>query len=361
MVMPEPLKNLYSVELIASLSCELEAVHESFDSGRFRENIFSDNWDRKELKERMKHISVTLYEFLPDNYQEAIEILISVSSRFNGFEYMFFPGYVELYGLSEYEESISALEYFTEFSSSEFAVRPFIKKYGNRMMTQMEIWAESSNHHVRRLASEGCRPRLPWAMALPVFKENPDPVLKVLEKLKCDESGYVRRSVANNLNDISKDNPRVLVDIANRWLGKNTDTDRLVKHACRSLLKQANPEILDLFGFVKPSHVSVEGLKIQESVTMGENLEFSFSLKTDQRKLGKLRIEYAVDFMKKNGKLSRKLFKISESINSTQEKVITKPHSFKNISTRKYYAGIHGIAVIINGQELANGTFVLNK
>ncbi len=358
--MPEPLKNLYSEELIASLSLELKSVYGQFDSERFRESIFSENWDQKALKERMTYISVTLHQFLPSNYREAIEILKSVSSRFSGFEYMFFPGYVALYGLDAYEESISALEHFTKYSSSEFAVRPFIKKYPNRMMAQMAIWAESSNPHVRRLASEGCRPRLPWAMALPEFKENPDPVLKILEELKHDESEYVRRSVANNLNDISKDNPQLLLDVAKKWLGLNTDTDRLVKHACRFLLKQGNPEILALFGFVKPSHISIEAFKVQESVYMGENLEFSFILETQQGKLGLLRIEYAVDFMKNNGKLSRKRFKISEADYSGPKKLITKHHSFKSISTRKYYAGIHGLAVIVNGQELAYNNFVLD-
>lgn len=359
--MAEPLKNVYSEEFIVSLSRELEAVYGQFDSERFRERIFSDDWAQKELKARMMHISVILHQFLPRNYKKTIEILKSVSSRFSGFEYMFFPGYVELYGLNEYEESILALEHFTKFSSSEFAVRVFIKKYQNRMMVQMERWAESSNHYMRRLASEGCRPRLPWAMALPEFKENPAPVLKILEKLKYDESEDVRRSVANNLNDISKDNPQRLVDVAQKWFGQNTDTDRLVKHACRSLLKQGNPKILELFGFVKPSHIRIEAFKLQESVNMGENLAFSFILQTQQGNLGKLRIEYAIDFMKSNGKRSRKLFKISEADYSAPKKAITKQYSFKNISTRKYYIGIHGLAIIVNGQELADDHFVLNE
>ena len=352
---------MYSEELIGTLSREIVDVYGKFDSERFPESIFSDDWDQKELKERMTHISVTLHRFLPSNYHEAIEILKSVSSGFSGFEYMFFPGYVELYGLEEYEESISALEHFTEFSSSEFAVRPFIRRYKSKMMAQMEIWAESTNPHVRRLASEGCRPRLPWATALPEFKEDLGPVLRILEKLKNDKSEYVRRSVANNLNDISKDNPDILVDVAKMWLGKSAVTDRLVKHACRSLLKQGNPAILDIYGFMKPSHISILDFKIQKSINMGENLEFSFTLKTQQSRLGKLRIEYAIDFMKKNGKQSRKLFKISESDYSGQKKEITRHRSFKKISTRKYYAGIHGVAVIVNSHELACGNFMLNE
>lgn len=357
--MPEPLKNLYSEELIASLSRELELVYDDFNSDAFHKGIFCDDWEQKELKERMAHVSVTLHKYLPENYQESVEILKSVSSHFSGFGYMSFPCFVELYGLDEYEVSIPALEHFTEHSSSEFAVRPFIRKYPGRMMAQMEKWAESDNHHLRRLASEGCRPRLPWAGALPEFKKNPDPILRVLEKLKNDNSEYVRRSVANNLNDISKDNPQVTISVAKKWMGRNPHTDRLMKHACRTLLKQGNREVLEMFGFVKPGHIRVEEFKIQESVVMEEILNFSFILKTQHGRLGKLRIEYAVDFMKKNGKPSRKLFKISESDFSGQKKVIRKKHSFKSISTRKYYAGTHGLAVVVNGKELTSDIFIL--
>jgi len=357
--MPEPLKNLFNEELINSLSNGIKETYAKFDSKSFRKSVFNKEWDDKELKERMKHISITLNKFLPNDYSTAIKILKKTSLRSSGFENMFFSGYVELYGLDEYEISISALKHFTIDSSSEFAVRPFIKKYPDKMMAQMEKWAESENFHVRRLASEGCRPRLPWAMALPEFKKNPNPVLKILKKLKNDESEYVRRSVANNLNDISKDNPQLVVDIATKWLGENRDTDRLVKHACRTLLKQGHPKILDLFGLVKPDHISMEDFRVQKSVNMGEYLEFSFILNTQQRKLGKIRIEYGIDFMKKNGKLSRKLFKISESDYSLQKKEITKRHSFRKISTRKYYPGIHGLAVIVNGHEMVIDKFVL--
>ncbi len=309
----------------------------------------------------MTHIAEMLHRSLTDNYKEAIGILKLISPRFNGFEYMFFPGYVELYGLNEYKESVAALEHFTENSSSELAVRPFIKKYKGEMMAQMEEWAESKNYHIRRLASEGCRPRLPWAMALPDFKKDPRPVLKVLEKLKDDESEFVRRSVANNLNDISKDNPHILIGIANRWLGRSTNTDRLIKHACRSLLKQGIPEVLLLFGFSDPGHISIEEFSLQESVKREERLDFSFTLKSEDRELGKVRIEYGLDFMKKNGRLSRKTFKISESDSLEQVKKVTRQHSFKSITTRKYYSGAHGLAIIVNGKELASGTFTLTE
>ena len=358
--MPEPLKNLYSAELIKALCQELNGLYQKFDAKFFTDDIFDAQWGEKELKDRMAHISRSLYKQLPGAYPEAVEILKKASLNFNGFEYMFFPGFVELYGQDEFEVSIDALEHFTERASSEFAVRPFIKKYGATMMAQMNAWADSENHHVRRLASEGCRPRLPWAMALPEFKNDPAPVLRILNKLKDDESEFVRRSVANNLNDISKDNPDVVLELARRWLGDTPERDRLVKHACRTLLKQGQPEILTLFGFSNPGHIQVCDFVVQESVKMGGDLPFSFTLQST-RPLGKLRIEYAIDFMKKNGKPARKIFKISESENAGKEKLLRKSYSFREISTRKYYVGQHGIAVIVNGVEMANGFFELSK
>jgi len=359
--MPEPLKNLYNEEFILSLCHRLTASYQKFDSKIFTQKIFNDEWQDKELKERMRHITENLHQFLPDDYRETLKILKSTSQHFSGFEPMFFPDFVEQYGLDEYTLSISALEHFTKYSSSEFAVRPFIQKYPKKMMKQMKKWARSNNHHVRRLASEGCRPRLPWAMALPDFKKNPNPVIEILELLKNDSSEYVRRSVANNLNDISKDNPEIVIQIAKRWIGDHFNTDRIVKHACRSLLKSGEPQTMKLFGFKKPNHIAIEKLKLQKTVTMGGNLKFSFVVRSKKRKLGKLRIEYAIDFMKKNGKQRRKVFMISEVDRLEREKEIVKEYSFKPISTRKYYPGCHRVVIVINGQELAQKKFQLAK
>ncbi len=357
--MPEPLKNMFNKELITSLSREIKLVYEDFNSEAFHNSVFCEDWEQKELKERMEHISVQLHEYLPKNYLEAVEILKGVPSRSLGFAYMSFPGFVELYGLHDFEVSVSALEHFTRNASSEFAVRPFIRKYPDRMMGQMEKWAESDNHHVRRLASEGCRPRLPWAGALPEFKKNPAPVLKILEKLKNDESEYVRRSVANNLNDIAKDNPQLIIRLAKKWIGDTPETDKLVKHACRTLLKQGEREVLEIFGFARSDHIVIEELKVQKTVFLEGDLEFAFTLKSQDDRLGKLRIEYAVDFLKKNGKQARKMFKISEMEHPGQKKSVKKRHSFKSITTRKYYPGLHGLAVVVNGRELASDTFEL--
>ncbi|WP_430520550.1 DNA alkylation repair protein [Aliivibrio sp.] len=359
--MPEPLKNLYNGELIAVLCEQVSHEYKDFDSDGFTQYVFDNQWELKELKERMAHISEALYTFLPSDYRSKLAVLKAISPKFSGFEYMFFPGFVELYGLDDYEPSIAALAHFTEHSSSEFAVRPFIVKYPKEMMAQMELWADSSNHHVRRLASEGCRPRLPWAMALPLFKKDSSAVVPILEKLKNDESEYVRRSVANNLNDIAKDSPDVVIHLAQQWIGDSKETDWLVKHGCRTLLKQGQPDIMSLFGFENPKHIEINNFKVPESVNVGEKITFSFTLQSLNKKLGRLRVEYAINHLKKNGSHTRKVFKLSESENNAKRKEISKSHSFKKISTRVYYAGIHGVAIIINGHEVAYHEFQLKE
>lgn len=358
--MPEPLKNQFNKSFVLALSRQVQSAYPGFDSLAFGEGIFTSDWETKELKQRINTIAASLNVCLPGDYKQCIDILKSASESFSGLQHMVFPAYVELYGLTDFETSMSALAYFTENSSSEFAIRPFIVKFPERAMQQMRKWAESSNHHVRRLSSEGCRPRLPWAMSLPQFKRDPQPVLRILERLKDDESLYVRRSAANNLNDISKDHPAILIRIAEDWLGKSQRTDWLIKHACRSLLKQGEPGLLRLFGFGEPGHVRLEAFDLQNEVNVGERLTFSFSLVTGQRSLGKLRIEYAIDFQKSNGQQTRKIFKVSESENAGSVKHIVRNHSFRPISTRTYYQGAHGLAVIVNGREMTSGSFQLN-
>jgi len=271
---------------------------------------------------------------------------------------------VECYGLHDFATSMPALEHFTKYSSSEFAVRTFILQDEKRMMKQMLHWANSDNHHVRRLATEGCRPRLPWAISLPAFKNNPEPVLTILKTLMKDNSEYVRRSVANNLNDISKDNPETVLRWSEKWLGDTKETDWIIKHACRSLLKQGNTQALSLFGFSDSKHIKLGLFKVQPKVTLGEKLHFSFLLKSQRPQpghngIGKCRIEFAIDFMKANNKQSRKVFKISEGEYFEKEKQVSKVFSFKKISTRKYYAGKHRLTIIVNGVDQTSKPFDL--
>ena len=196
---------------------------------------------------------------------------------------------------------------------------------------------------------------------LPQCVPKPFPAAGTLEKLKNDESEYVRRSVANNLNDISKDHPGLVLELGSRWQGANGQTDHLLKHALRGLLKQGQPEALALFGYLPPDHISIRDFSVQRVVSMGDSLAFSFSLSGQQQPLGRLRVEYAIDFLRKNGQRNRKVFKLSEADYTGHEKSLHKTHSFHPISTRKYYPGEQGLSIIVNGHELANSLFELKE
>lgn len=210
--MPEKLKNIFFTK--DSLNNFADAINEQyskFEKDRFLQLIFDKKWKALELKEKMRHTTKCLHEVMPENYIESLVILINAAPWVKGFEAMTLPDYVEVYGMNDWEESLNALGQFTRYYSSEFAIRPFLDQNPGLVMEYMRSWARSKYENVRRFASEGCRPRLPWAMALPKFIVDPKLVLEVLEILKTDDSEFVRKSVANNLNDISKDNPDIVL------------------------------------------------------------------------------------------------------------------------------------------------------
>jgi 3-methyladenine DNA glycosylase AlkC len=310
---------------------------------------------------------LALHQFLPGNFEKAAKMIRAIINALRtngiepGLEYMFLPDYIETYGIDHYEESVASIEFITQFISCEFAVRPFLIRYGPAMMKQMEQWSLHKNHRVRRLASEGMRPRLPWAMAVPQLKKDPSSVLPILENLKNDPSESVRRSVANNLNDISKDHPHIVTAIAQRWKGLGKETDAIIKHGCRTLLKKAHPEMLQYYGIAESTGLKISGFVINTPlVKIGNSLEFSFTVRNADDKKQTVRLEYAVYYLKQNGRLSRKVFKISERPYRAREKcAVVRKQPFKNITTRRFYPGRHKLAVIVNGRERKVGAFNL--
>jgi len=349
----EPIKNVYNKTSLREFGETLRSAYEPFDAGGFVATVMDDTWDDLELKARMRRISTVMGQFLPYGYTEAIGVLDRAVADCGDMFRIILPDFVEVYGrdAGDWDISIAALERYTIDSSSEFAVRPFIIADEQRMMAQMHEWAQHENEHVRRLASEGCRPALPWAQSLPSFKADPSPVLPILEQLKADPSAYVRKSVANNLNDISKTHPDLVVQLARNWHGVNKHTDWIVKHACRTLLKQGNREVLALFGFCDGETIEVSDFALDSSeVAIGKSLGFSFAIQTSNPT--KLRLEYGIDFVKANGKRNRKIFQISESaLKAGEQKAHTKQHSFADLSTRKHYPGTHSLTLIANGAE----------
>ena len=376
--MAEPFKNMYNEQFFDRFTKDLKLVIHDFDACEFVSRIMDDEWENRELKQRIAHITTVLRKFLPADYKEAIvkilELLDYVESTQPDFskiddtkfglilEYgSVLDNYVEQYGLNDYETSVKAIEKITQFTSCEFVAHSFIVKYPDEMMKQMLVWSKHEHWGVRRLASEGCRPRLPWAMALPNLKENPAPILPILENLKNDPSRFVRLSVANNLNDIAKDNPETVIDLAKKWQGESEEVDWIIKHGCRTLLKQGNPEVMELFGFDSIKNISIENFHISTpEVKIGDSLEFSFKLLNNNNKKTKIRLEYGIYYQKANGTLTKKVHKISEKEyagNSTTP--IIRKHSFRVVTTRKFHLGLHQVAITINGNEFEKQDFEL--
>jgi 3-methyladenine DNA glycosylase AlkC len=353
------LKDIYSVPFYNKLADSLIQLNPEFNKKQFIKQIYVEDFQFMELKQRMHHTTLVIHQFLPSGYPQAIRHLFSLIEQLkkedageDKLAHIFLPDYIETYGLEDYETSVKAIEFITQFISCEFAVRPFLAKYGEQMMKQMEKWSSHESHKVRRLASEGSRSRLPWAMAVPGLKKDPSPILPILENLKNDPSEWVRKSVANNLNDISKDHPEIVIAIANRWRGLSKETDAIIKHGCRSLLKQGHSKILAHYG-LESMHIELNNFEIlTPEVAIGDSLEFSITVKNTAQSAQKIRLEYAIYYKRLNGSSSKKVFKISERDYQVAENaVIHRKQSFKIITTRKFYPGPHQLAIILNGQE----------
>lgn len=364
----EPFKNIYNDTFFNGFTAVLSKTLTGFDKKRFLNKVYDDAWETRELKQRMKHIAQVLHEFMPAQYDQAIAKIrdIIAALRKNGttggLEYMIFTEYVDNFGLDHYDTSMEAFEFITQFISCEFAVRPFILRYPQKAMKQMLLWSKHESLHVRRFASEGCRPRLPWSMSLPFLKKDPAPILPILENLKDDPSEFVRKSVANNLNDIAKDNPDIVLGIVKKWQGYSPRTDWIIKHGSRTLLRKAHPQAMKIFGLAVADKIVVDKLKLEnKNISIGEALHFSFTLTNTGNKPIKLRVEYGIDYMKSNGKANRKLFKITENTYQPgQTYTFKRTQSFRNLTTRKHYVGQHAISIVINGQELSAKKFMVN-
>ncbi|MGG0517503.1 DNA alkylation repair protein [Priestia aryabhattai] len=352
-------KSVFNEELITHLSDTFSREMSSFDQKAFRELVFQQDWEDLGLKERMRRITLSMHEVLPADYEEALHILYKAAPTVGGLQGTVFPDYVELYGLNAWEASIKALAFFTPFSTSEFGVRPFLIQDQKRMLQQMIEWAGDENHHIRRLASEGSRPRLPWGQSVPALKQDPKQTLPILEQLKRDESLYVRKSVANHLNDISYIEKDWMLDVMKSWYGKDAKTDWIVKHACRSLLKKGDSEALSLFGYGDDPGVIVTGLGLHpHTITIGDSIDFSFELSVE--KTMPLRIEYGIHYVKAKGNRTQKVFMLKNvQAKAGQTLTVIKKHAFKDLSTRKHYSGTHTLSVIVNGVVKAEADFVI--
>ncbi len=359
--MVERLKDIFfTKDTMGAFAKTIGKVYSDFNKKKFLDLIFDGTFKTKEFMERSRHTTVCLHEMLPQSYKKALDILKTAAPLVKSVEAISIPDYVAMYGMDNWNLSLPALGHITKYITAELAIRPFLDKDPEKVMAFMVEWAGNKNDNLRRFSSEGCRPRLPWAMALSKFKKDPSQILPILEKLKNDKSENVRRSVANNLNDISKDNPKIALGVCKKWYGESEETDKIVKHACRTMLKAGDKRALMIFGYSDPSKMNVAHFKLDKNkIKIGDNLNFSFDLVLKTK--GKVRLEYAVFYVKANGKLSKKVFKITENDYKPGTHSFSKKQFFGDMSTRKHYPGTHTISIIINGEEKEKILFELIK
>ena len=308
-----------------------------------------------------------LWEYLPKDFPQAAQILVSSlgleisQCELTGFAALVVMSqndFVAKYGLDHFDRSMQALYEMTKRFTAEGAIRAFIQKYPDQTLKRLAEWADDENCHVRRLVSEGTRPRLPLAPRLPQFIKDPRPVLRMLDKLKADPEQMVRRSVANNLNDIAKDNPDLVVETLRKWQKmKNKGTQWIVTHASRTLMKQGHEDALALLGYSSNTAIRVQRLQLNKTaIRMGEDLTFEFEVQSKSDQPQNLMIDYVIHYMKANGNLAPKVFKLAKKKLESRETLrLSKKHPFQQISTRKYYSGKHLLKIQINGKNPYTG------
>lgn len=363
-------KDHFNEHSVQSLGEQVKASLPGFALETFVEEVNSE-LPSLELKGRVQLISRTLRKHLPESYTQAQEVLLNTlgsplqtDNAFieNGFGYWPIAQFIEDHGVDELEASLKGMYEITQRFSAEFAIRPFLKKYPERMFEVLQEWGKDENFHVRRLVSEGTRTRLPWGMRLHFLIQDPSPVIPLLEMLKDDPELYVRRSVANNLNDLTKDHPDMVLDLLEKWNeDASENTKWVISHALRGLVKAGNLRALALLGYGEP-HVEIHDFEVSpdEDLKLGEKLHINFRLRSADFEPQNLMIDYIIHHVKANGSTSPKVFKLAKKkLGAFEEVNIEKNHHFKPVTTRVYYPGTHTIELQINGQIVAVRDFEL--
>ena len=368
---PTAFKHWISPELVKRMAQHFAYHHKGFDQKNFTQ--LSKKLKDLEMKDRVRLIAHELHRCLDLDFSEAARVIQKVIqdpkpklAELKGFDLWPVTEFVHTYGINHLSDSMKTLYLLTQKFTSEFSVRPFIRTEPEKTLQLLLKWTKDSNVHVRRLTSEGSRPRLPWGEKLHLLIEDPSLTLPILENLKYDSELYVRKSVANHLNDITKDHPDLVISVLKKWLKeapeKHQENIRWIsKQALRTLVKKGNAEALKLLGYKKIESIVIQKFLIKKNkIQMGEYLEFEFELVSKSKKTEKLMVDYIIHHKKANGLTSPKVFKLKSVLLKSQQKIeIRKRHAVKPITTRVYYSGIHQIEIMVNGSKLQQAEWTL--
>jgi 3-methyladenine DNA glycosylase AlkC len=375
--MAEPFKNLINAGLVRAAAGHLQHHGgRDFDAKRFTA-MSCAGLEALEMKARAMQIADALQATLPADFHRAAALIEAALAPPHGTQTLADSGdlgqglrgwilwpvgeFIARRGIAKPERALAALHAITQRFTAEFAIRPLIVAHPELVFATLRRWCEDDSEHVRRLVSEGSRPRLPWGLRLQTLVADPTPTLPLLLALQDDTSDYVRRSVANHLNDIAKDHPALVADWLERHLpGASAERSALLRHAARSLIKQGDLRALRAFGL----GVALRGQAVLEltpaRVAVGEALRLSLRLRSTATRPQTLAIDYAVHHLKANGTRSAKVFKGWKlELAPRAEVVLVKRHSMKAVTTRRYHPGRHGLSVQVNGRTLAQAEFEL--
>ncbi len=361
-----PLKDSYGPEVPARIAGMVAAADPAFPADGFLRDAL-DGYEELELTGRARHVAAALARHLPADYGRAVATLVASLGPPLGdpetermgmapFAYLPYVVYVADHGLGHWEASMQAQHAITQRFTCELSVRAFIDAEPGRTLARLGEWTGDPSLHVRRLVSEGTRPRLPWAPRLHRFVDDPSPVLPLLEALRDDPSGYVRRSVANNLNDISKDHPRLVTGLAARWLADAPPERRaMVRHALRTLVKAGDPAALDALGAGPAPALTVDGLAVEPSpARIGGSMTVRLRVTNAGAGPARAIVHLRVHFVTARGGTSPKVFVVRElDLGPGASAELSKTVSLRQHTTRTHHPGEHRIEAVVNGRAAA--------
>lgn len=366
------MREVINLDNTFELSQRIKSNYKDFNDLEFNEKIKEKLKDLS-LMQRILLVQDLLEFYLPNNFEKSVEILLKsqlpllANDRSDNYpaDFIAVPmsGYIAKLGCNKkyFDISMQAQKEMTKRFSCEWSIHDFIENFEDESFKYLEKWVIDENCHVRRLCSEGIRPKLPWSRPFRKFQKNPSRIFDILKHLYFDNYRYVTRSVCNCLNDISKTHPKEVVDNLKKWENEKKQTKKefnwMKKHALRTLIKQGNQYALEYLGFKPNPKLDVKLDIITNNVKIGNKLEFNLEIKPLEKT--KLLIDYLIYFVKANGKQSSKVFKIKVLESLDEKIIISKKHSFKPMTTRKLYLGIHKVAIQINGKIYCEKEFKL--
>ncbi len=358
--MSDKLKHFFSEDLVRGIAGDIRRAHASFRERDFVAHSMA-GLDGLELIARGWHIAEAMRAHLPRAFPAAAEILVaSLGPELDGtegfglapFRYLPHVLFVQKHGLDDFEPAMRAQYELTKRFSAESSNRAYLVRYPEATYARLREWTRDDSVHVRRLVSEGTRPRLPWAPRLRAFQADPRPVIALLELLKDDPERYVQRSVANNLNDIAKDHPDLAIETCQRWLdGASANRAWVVQHALRTLVKKGDRRALKALGAGDRPKVNVGTVRLDPPrVRIGGELRFTVELASAGKRAQSLLVDFAVHFVKANGLARPKVFKLRKLTLAPGERAaLSGAISFADMTTRRHYPGRHRIDLLING------------